>query len=163
MKNIIRCTLFGTILLMAVACKRHDPALDKAHQEALEMTETMRMTHKGMVEKLDFMKKENSEMAAKMDQLERPDSLLAAAVVQTEAIIAHYQALADSQKELIAQNEDFLKKHEKSKVTAAEMQAQRQQIALNFETVQKEAASLLKQVEDMKTKHLIVDPSAAGQ
>ncbi len=127
------------------------------------MTEAMRLTHQGMLEKIDFMKKENGEMADKMKDMEQPDSLLAAAVLQTEAIITHYEALAKSQKELIDQNEDFLKKHEKSKVTAAEMQAQHQQVALNYETVQNEAASLLRQVEDMKTKHEIVDPSAEEQ
>lgn len=163
MKNFIRFSLLGAILLYASACNQQDPALDKAHQEAVEMTEAMRMTHKGMLEKIEFMKKENGEMADKMENLAQPDSLLAAAVLQTEAIIAHYEALAKSQKELIDQNEDFLKKHEKSKVTAAEMQAQHQQVALNYETVQKEAADLLQQVEDMKTKHEIVDPSAKGQ
>lgn len=154
------CTLSWVVFfLFFIACNRPDPALDAAHHQSVELTEAMRQSHKGMQEKLDFMQKENRELSAKAKDASQPDSALLATVLQTDAVILHFESLLKQQKELIEQNEDFIKKHERSSVPAAEMQAQHEQIRQNYEKVQTEAASLLVQLESMKTMHETVEPA----
>lgn len=156
MKKNLQLFFLGSCLILMVSCNQPDPAAENDRKEAVEMTEAMRKTHDGLQEKLDFMKKENGDLSGKIKDMEQPDSLMVAAVLQTDAIITHYEAVLKSQKELIDQNEKFIRQDDKTALSDAEKQARHQQIKLNYETVQNEAAALLQQVEAMKTKHVIV-------
>lgn len=133
-------------------CNHSEPKMDADHQEAVELTETMRLTHKGMEERLNFLKNENKEFKKQVDKLDHPnDSLLQIVTVQ-DSLIGKFEGMCKEQKRLIDENEDFIKKHERKPLAAAQVVEQHRQIRENYEQLQLQAAAVVQEVENIKIR-----------
>lgn len=142
----------GLFCFAMFACNRAEPQTGADHQEAVELTETMRLSHKGMEERLDFLKTENKEFKQQVDKLDHPgDSLVQIAAVQ-DSLIEQFEGMCKEQKKLIDENEDFLKKHERKAMDPAQVAEQHRQIKENYEKLQLQAAAIVHEVEDIKVR-----------
>ncbi len=142
-------------LLAFPACNESNPNTNttgEAHQQAVELTETMQLSHKGMEERLEFLKTQNDEFKKQvMDDTSPSDSLKNIVVLQ-DSLISEFDHMCKEQKRLIDENEDFIKKHERQKLDAAEVVEQHRIIRENYEKLQLQAAAIVQEVENIKIR-----------
>ena len=122
------------------------------HQEAVELTETMRLSHKGMEERLTFLKTENKEFKKRVKALENPSDSLTSIVELQDSLINRFESMCSEQKRIIDDNEDYLKKHERKSLDAAKIDEQHQKIRVNYERLQLQAAAIVQEVENIKIR-----------
>jgi hypothetical protein len=135
-----------------LACNEPNPNLGADHQEAVELTETMRLTHKGMMERLDFLKTENKEFKRRVNDAEPPIDSLKQIVALQDSLINVFEGMCKEQKNLIDNNEDYLKKHERRSLDEAKIAEQHLQIRQNYERLQLQAAAVVHEVENIKIR-----------
>ncbi len=143
------------VMLVAVfslmAC-RQNPQLDAVHQEAVELTEAMRLSHKGMAEKLDYLKTANGEFKRKLNDLSNPADSLHRIIALQDKVIKDFEKMYRKQKRLIDENEDIIKRHERRSISAEEMRAQHQIVRENYEQLQGEAAAIVLEVKYIQVR-----------
>ncbi len=135
-----------------LACNEPNPNLGADHQEAVELTETMRLTHNGMMERLEFLKTENKEFKRRVNDAEPPIDSLKQIVAFQDSLINIFEGMCKEQKDLIDDNEDYLKKHERRSMDEAKMAEQHRQIRQNYERLQLQAAAVVQEVENIKIR-----------
>lgn len=134
------------------ACKQSNTPTDAAHQQAVELTETMRLSHKGMEERLDFLKTENKQFRKQVDALGNPADSLKNTVALQDSLINQFEGMCREQKRLIDENEDFIKKHECKEMSEAQTAEEHRKISENYEKLQLQAAAIVQEVENLKIR-----------
>jgi hypothetical protein len=150
--------LYSTIIIIfsLTACNNSDDkTMSQAHQEAVELNETMIKTHAGFEEKLDLFKEETADLEEAIRATE-PDSTSMALLKERNSTIAYFEGILTKQDKLIEQHEAYIESHENSALSPAEIKAQHTQIQKDYEMVQQEAVRMLKEIERMKRENAAV-------
>lgn len=143
------------VFLVLSACNKSSPnatTTSDAHQEAIELTETMQLSHKGMEERLDFLKTQNSEFKKQVNAMPSPADSLKNIVALQDSLINEFDHMCKEQKRLIDENEDFIKKHERQNLDATQVAEQHRIIRENYEQLQLQAAAIVQEVENIKVR-----------
>ena len=135
-----------------LACNHSDPQMGPDHQQAVELTETMRLSHKGMEERLDFLKTENKEFRKQVGDLDHPTDSLNNIVALQDSLINQFEGMCKEQKRLIDENENFIKKHEHRNMGDVQVAEQHRIIRENYEKLQLQAAAIVQEVENIKIR-----------
>lgn len=142
----------ATYCLSTTACNRPNKDLGAEHQQAVELTETMRLTHKGMMERLEFLKGENKDFKQRIKAADQPADSLMRIVAFQDSLIQAFEDMCKEQKRLIDENEDYIKKHERRSPDGAKVAEQHRKIQENFEQLQLQAAAVVQEVENIKVR-----------
>jgi hypothetical protein len=137
------------------ACNKSTPnstTTSGAHQQAVELTETMQLSHKGMEERLTFLKTQNGEFKNQVNAEKSPSDTLKNIVALQDSLISQFEHMCKEQKRLIDENEDFIKKHERQELDTAQVTAQHRIIRENYEQLQLQAAAIVQEVENIKIR-----------
>lgn len=134
------------------ACNRPGPDLGADHQQAVELTETMRLSHAGMEERLDFLKKEGKDFEQQVDAIDNPKDSLKNIVALQDSLVGVFEGMCRQQKQLIDENEGYLKKHERRNLDAAQVAEQHRRVRENYEQLQLQAAAIVQEVENLKIR-----------
>jgi len=157
MKNV-KSSVTSPILAAAMltltlfACDQANTATGADHQEAVELTETMRLSQKGMEERLTFLKTENKEFRQKVKASDNPGENLNSIVALQDSLINQFEGMCREQKRLIDENEGYIKKHERKSLDAEQIDKQHRQIRDNYEQLQLQAAAIVQEVENLKNR-----------
>jgi len=135
-----------------IGCNQSNPQSTAEHQEAVELTETMQLSHKGMEEKLDFLKTENKDFKRKVNELKNPTDSLENTIALQDSLINDFEKMCREQKRLIDENEDIIKKHERRAIDPAKMAEEHKIILENYEKLQLQAAAVVQEVENIKIR-----------
>lgn len=139
-------------LFLCSACNQSGTSNDAGHQQAVELTETMRLSHKGMEERLDFLKTENKQFRKQVEALDNPADSLKNIVALQDSLIMQFEEMCREQKRLIDENEDFVKKHERKEINDAQTTEEHRKIQENNEKLQLQAAAIVQEVENIKIR-----------
>ncbi|MBK9012683.1 MAG: hypothetical protein IPM82_00565 [Saprospiraceae bacterium] len=150
--KLISAPFLIAILFLMWGCGNSDSANSKTHQEAVELTETMKLSHDGMMERLEFLKTENREFKKQVKMQAPSDSTLVSIVETQDGLISEFETMCRQQKKLIDENEDYLKKHERRAMDAMQMEEEHRRIRENYETLQLQAAAIVQEVENIKIR-----------
>ncbi len=134
------------------SCNQPNTATGPDHQEAVELTETMRLSQKGMEERLTFLKTENKEFRKKVKASDNPGESLNSIVALQDSLINQFEGMCREQKRLIDENEGYIKKHERKSLDAEQIDKQHRQIRENYEQLQLQAAAIVQEVENLKNR-----------
>jgi SMC interacting uncharacterized protein involved in chromosome segregation len=153
----IQSLLLGTtiVCLSLFACNPSNQSnadKDAEHKVAVELTETMRLSHKGMEERLEFLKKENKDFKMQVNALNNPNDSLHNIVALQDSLINQFEDMCKEQKRLIDENEDYIKKHERNPLDAAQVAEQHRVIRENYAQLQLQAAAIVQEVENIKIR-----------
>ena len=158
---MLRLKTTGQLLFLAVAmaffaftsCNQPTPSeTGEAHQQAIELTETMRLSHKGMEERLDFIKTESKQFRKQVEALKNPADSLENIVSLQDSLVKQFEGMCKEQKRLIDENENFIKKHEHRKMDDVQVAEQHRIIRENYEKLQLQAAAIVQEVENIKIR-----------
>ncbi len=125
---------------------------DAEHKVAVELTETMLLSHKGMQERLEFLKNANQDFKKQVNVLNNPNDSLQNIVALQDSLINEFEGMCKEQKRLIDENEDFIKKHERNPLDAAQIADQHRLIRENYAQLQLQAAAIVQEVENIKIR-----------
>ena len=161
-KSIPPCLFLAVAMVFFAlfACKQSNTASETGHQEAVELTETMRLSHKGMEERLDFLKTVNKEFKQQVKALDSPNDSLKNIVALQDSLINQFEGMCKQQKRLIDENEDYIKKHERRSLDADKIADQHHEIRKNYEQLQLQAAAIVQEVENIKIR---IDGATLGE
>jgi hypothetical protein len=153
MQSLFLATLITCFSLLACNQTNQSNAdKDAEHKVAVELTETMRLSHIGMQERLDFLKKENKDFKAQVKDLNNPNDSLQNIVSLQDSLITQFEGMCKEQKRLIDENEDYIKKHERHPIDAAQIADQHRIIRENYAQLQLQAAAIVQEVENIKIR-----------
>ncbi|MBI1226727.1 MAG: hypothetical protein GC192_15945 [Bacteroidetes bacterium] len=143
------------VFFVLPACNKSKPnstETSAAHQQAIELTETMQLSHKGMIERLDFLKTENEKFKHDVKADKNPADSLRSIVMLQDSLINQFETMCREQQRLIDENEDLVKKHERQTLDAGEVAEQHRIIRENYDQLQMQAAAIVQEVENIKIR-----------